>query len=73
MSSEPNYERMTEYKCANCGFHGSRNEFNDIKDAYLRFEPGDIYTDVECRMCGALAFPEWIPVPENADELDRDP
>jgi hypothetical protein len=64
MRIESEYEKMTVYTCANCGFTGARNVFNDIRDAYLRFEPGDTYTDAECMTCGAMAFPRWVDIPK---------
>lgn len=48
------------YTCANCGFSGPRDNFDDAVDLFQRLAPGGIYTDKECPLanCGALAFPE---------------
>lgn len=46
------------YRCANCGLAGEYDEFAPAADIAERIEPGGIYTDVECRSCGALAYPE---------------
>lgn len=45
------------YRCANCGHTNGYDYFSPAKDITKRFVPGDIYTNVECPKCGALALP----------------
>jgi predicted RNA-binding Zn-ribbon protein involved in translation (DUF1610 family) len=58
---ESEYEGLaTIYRCENCDCVGLRQNFTDVRDVHLRFEPGDTYTDAECPKCGALAFPKEV-------------
>jgi hypothetical protein len=49
------------YKCANCSLKLKRYLLLPAKDLSKRFTPGDIYTDKECPLCGALCFPSETP------------
>lgn len=48
----------TAFACQNCGKRGARDAFAPARDLHERISPGEIYTDLECPECGALATPE---------------
>ena len=43
-------------KCGNCEWQGGYREANPAQRLHWRLALGDIYTDVECPECGALAY-----------------
>lgn len=51
-------ENKNIFVCQNCGHEAPYDDLPVAKDIQRRFEPGDIYTDVECPKCGALCYPE---------------
>lgn len=53
------------YQCANCEHIDEYRALPEARDLLERFEPGEIYTDVECPLCSALCYPvpDSEPVP----------
>jgi hypothetical protein len=44
-------------ECFNCGWKGSEDDLNEIKDFHQRVEPGDTAVPAgECPECGCLAY-----------------
>jgi hypothetical protein len=52
------------YQCENCERVAERDDLPSALLISERMEPGDTYTDVECRECGALCFPVEDPEPQ---------
>tara|TARA_A200000159_G_scaffold164942_1_gene197758 strand:+ start:7686 stop:8456 length:771 start_codon:yes stop_codon:yes gene_type:complete len=48
---------MSLYTCENCGFTESGAVFEPVMDIEQRFTANTPYTDCECPICGALAYP----------------
>ena len=49
-----------KYQCQNCNEIADEDDdeaFELVQDVHERFLPGDIYTDLQCVSCGALAYP----------------
>lgn len=44
-------------KCQNCRFTADEGEFPDAERILERHLIGDMFSDLECPVCGALAFP----------------
>lgn len=60
----------TIFRCDGCGRMGDGEDpdlFREAKDLLERMEPGDMFTNVECTDCGALAYPDkdavWFDLP----------
>ena len=55
-----NKTTMTEFTCQNCGYTGPEDEFDAANNIVLRIKIGDPFTNLECRECGALAYPTEV-------------
>ncbi len=48
---------MAKYMCDNCKAIRERDDLPDARDILQRVDPGGIFTDKECAVCGALSYP----------------
>jgi len=63
-----------QYECGDCGHRDTRDFFPLAEDLFQRLTVGDIFTDVECPECGALAHPVEVSTPNwenNAIQYPR--
>jgi hypothetical protein len=44
-------------RCADCRHEAAESEFVAARDVFERNSLGDVFSDMECPECGALAFP----------------
>lgn len=55
-------------KCGDCHYEADEPGFRDAEHILERHLIGDTFSDRECPVCGALAFP--VPVPQSPFNID---